>query len=141
VYKYRTRRHPLYRQIHLFLPTLLRCRRLPHRVADVPSVSGEQAPKPTSPHVPAWGRGRIRFLGRALVTARWTSSSLYALCSPISVDSLLLLPPSRRQPHCKDVFPLSVVRSHIISVASTKSREFDSNCSASFDSYIYDTCC
>jgi len=44
---------------------LLHCRRLPHPVADVPSVSGEQAPKPTSPRVPARGRGRIRFFWEA----------------------------------------------------------------------------
>ena len=42
---------------HLFLATLLRCRRLPHPIADVSSVSGEQALKLTSPRVPAWGRG------------------------------------------------------------------------------------
>ena len=145
MYKYGARRRPLYREIHLFLATLLRCRRLPHPVADVPSVSGEQAPKPTSPRVPARGRGRIRFLGSAVATARWTSSSHYARCSPISVDGLLLLLllllPSRRQPHCKDVYPPSVIRFHILSVASTRSRELDSNRSASFVSYICDTCC
>jgi len=35
----------------------MRCRRLPHPVADVSSVSREQSPKPTSPRVPARGRG------------------------------------------------------------------------------------
>ena len=143
VYKYGARHRPLYREIHLFLATLLRCRRPPHPVIDVPSVSGEQAPKPTSPRVPARGRGRIRFLGSAVATARWTSSSLYARCFSISIDGLRLLPilPSHRQPHYKDVYPLSVVQFHIIFIPSTRSREFDSNCSASFDSYICDTCC
>ena len=103
VYKYGARRRPLYREIHLFLATILHCRRLPHPVVDVSSVSGEQAPKPKSPRVPARGRGRIRFLGSAVVTARWTSSSHYARCSPISIDGLLLLP-SCRQPHCKNVY-------------------------------------
>ena len=120
MYKYGAKRRPLNREIHLFLAILLRCRRLPHHVADVPSVSGEQALKPTSPRVPARGRGRIRFLGSDVATARWKSSSLYyARCSPISIDGLRLLPllPSRRHPHCKDVYPLSIVRSHIISVA------------------------
>ena len=142
VYKYKTRRRPLYRKIHLILATLLRCRRLSHPVADMPSVSGEQAPKPTSPRVPTRGRGRIRFLGSVVATDRWTSSSVYARCSPISIDGLCLLPllPSRRQRHCKDFYPLSVVRFYIISVASTRSCEFDSNRSASFDSYICDTC-
>jgi len=78
MYKYGASRRPLYREIHLFLATLLRCRRLPHPVADVPSVSGEQAPKPMSPRVPAQGRRRIRFLGSTVATARWTSSSHYA---------------------------------------------------------------
>ena len=142
VHKYRARRCPLHREIHLFFATLLRSRRLSHPVADVPSVSGEQVPKPTSPRVHARGRRRIRFLGSAVATARWTSSFLNARCSPISIDSLRLLPllPSRRQLHCRNVYPLSVVRSHIISIASTRSREFDSNHSASFDSYICDTC-
>jgi len=91
--------------------------------------------------LPARGRGRIRFLGSAVATARWTSFSHYARCSPISVDGLLLLLPSRRQPHCKDVYLLSVIWFHILSVASTRSRELDSNRSASFVSYICDTCC
>jgi hypothetical protein len=58
------------REFHLFLTTVLRCRHLPHPVVDVPSVLGEQAPKPTSPHVPARGRERIMFLGSAVATAR-----------------------------------------------------------------------
>ena len=33
------------------------------------------SPKPTSPRVPAWGRGRIRFLGSAVVIARRPSTS------------------------------------------------------------------
>ena len=78
VYKYRARRRPLYQVIHLFLATLLRCRRLPHPVFDVPSVSGEQAPKPMSPRIPARCRGHIRFLGSDIATARWMSSSHYA---------------------------------------------------------------
>jgi hypothetical protein len=97
---------------------VLRCRRLPHPVADVPSMPGEQALKPTSPRVPARGRGRIRFLGSAVATARWTSSSFYARCSPISIAGLLLS--SRRQPHCKDVYSPFVVRSYILSVTSTR---------------------
>jgi len=95
VYKYRTRRRPLYWEIHLFLATLLCCRRLPHPVADVPSVSGEQAPKPTSPRV----LGAYQVFGSVVATARWTSSSHYARCSPISIDDLrFFLLPSRRQP-------------------------------------------
>jgi len=39
-----------------------------------------------------------------------------------------------------NVYPLSVVRFHTISVASTRSRKFDLNRSASFDSYICYTC-
>jgi hypothetical protein len=35
---------------------------------------GEHAPMPSSPRVLAWGRGRIRFLGSAVATARCTSS-------------------------------------------------------------------
>ena len=35
------------------------------------------------------GRGRIRFLGSTVATARWTSSSHYTRCSPISIDGLL----------------------------------------------------
>jgi len=45
MYKYGTRRRPQYREIHLFLATLLCCHRLPHPIADVPSVSEEQTPK------------------------------------------------------------------------------------------------
>jgi len=37
-----------------------------------------RSPKPTSPRVPARGRGVFGFLGSAIVTARLTSSSLYA---------------------------------------------------------------
>jgi len=80
----------------------------------VPSVSGEQALKPISPRVPAWGRERTRFLGSIVATARRTSSSLYARCSPISIDGLLLLPLCR-QPYYKDVFLLLVVRSRNLS--------------------------
>jgi hypothetical protein len=127
------------REIHLFLTTVLRCRRLPHPVADVPSVPGEQAPKPTSPRVPAWGRERIRFLGSAITTARWMSSSLYARCSPISIADLLLS--LRRQPHCKDVYSLFVVRSCLLSVTSTRWRDFVSDHSASVESHIYVSCC
>ena len=113
----------------------------PHyRSSDVPSVSGEQDLKPTSPRVLARGRGCIRFWGSAAATARWTSSSLYVRCSPISIDGLLLLPP-RRQSHCKYVYLLSVVRSRMFSVASTRCHEFVSDHSASLDSYICDTYC
>ena len=142
VYKYGTRRRPQYREIHLFLATLLRCRRLPHPVVDVPSMLGEQALKPMSPRVPAWRRGRIRFLGSTIMTARWSSSSLYAQCLLIFINGLLLLlPPPCRQPHYKDVFLLLVVRSRILSIASTRCCDFVLDCSASLDSYIYDTCC
>ena len=89
---------------------------------------------------PPWGTGCIRFLGSAIATARWTSSSLYAWCSPIFIDDLLLLPP-RRQPQCKDVYLLLVVCSRILSVASTRYRDFVSDHSASLDSYICDICC
>jgi len=110
--------------------------RLPHPVANVSSVLGEQAPKPMSPRVSAWARG---------VSGFWEAlSRLLAgrLLSTLSVRrSLLLLLHSRRQPHYKDVYLLSVVWSHIISVASTRSRKIDSNRSASFGLYICDTCC
>lgn len=38
--------------------------------------------KPTSPHVPAWGRGCIRFLGSAVMTARcsFASSTSTSIC-------------------------------------------------------------
>jgi hypothetical protein len=118
---------------------VLRCRRLPHPVADVPSVPGEQVPKPTSPRVPARGRERIRFLGSAVVTARWTSSSLYAPSSPISIAGLLLS--SCRQPHCKDVYSPFGVRSCILSVTSTGWRDFVSDRSASVEPHFYVSCC
>jgi hypothetical protein len=47
---------------------------------------------------PARGRGHIRFLESVVATARWTSSSLYVQCLPISVDGPFLLLPSRQQP-------------------------------------------
>ena len=47
----------------------------------------------------------------------------------------------RADNHCKDVYPFRVIRFHIISVASTRFCELDSNRSASFDSFICDTCC
>jgi hypothetical protein len=122
------------REIHLFLTTMLRCRRLPHPVADVSSVPGEQDPKPTFPRVPARGRERIRFLGSAVATARWTSSSLYARCSPISITGLLLS--SCRQPYSPFVF-----HSCIRSVTSTRWRDFVSDRSASVESHIYVSCC
>jgi hypothetical protein len=41
-------------RIHSLPRAIVLCRRrLPHPITDVPSVSGEQAPKPTSPRVPA----------------------------------------------------------------------------------------
>ena len=124
VYKYRARRRPLYLRFISSSPHYCAA-----AVFSIPSPTC-QAPKPTSPRVPARGRGRIRFLENVVSTARWTSSSHYARCSPISIDSLLLLP-SRRQLHCKDVYHLSVIRFHILSVPSTRSRELDSNRNAS----------
>ena len=137
----RSRSRPqLPRNLSLPVSPFLCCRRLPHPVADVPSSSGEQAPKPTSPRVPAWGRGRIRFLGSAVATTRWTSSSLYARCSPIYIDGLLPLLP-HRQPRCKNAYLFSIVRSRILCVTSTICRGFVLDRSASGESYICDICC
>ena len=54
----------------------------------MPSVSREQTPKPTSPRVPARGRGRIRFLGSAarLLAGRLVSSTPGVRRTPSTVS-------------------------------------------------------
>ena len=103
----------------------------------VPSVSGEQAPKPTSPRVPARGRGRIRFLGSAVATARWTSSSLYARLHGSASTVFFPL----RQSRCKNVDPLSSSSVLVFSIASSRLLVVVSYRTASGRSYVSYTCC
>ena len=95
--------------------------------------------EPTSPRVPTRGRGAYQVFGKC---RRDCSLDVFFPLRPVFADLHRQSSSSSFAPttHCKDVYPLFVVRFHILCVASTRSRELDSNRSASFDSYMCDTC-
>jgi hypothetical protein len=74
-------------------------------------------------------------LGSVVATTRWTSSSIYAWCSPISIDGLLLLSP-RRLPVRMSIFSLlSVLASFMLLALDVVT--IISYHNTSLDSYIY----
>ena len=76
----------------------------PSRRRHTIGVGRAGSPKPTSPRVPARGRGRIRFSGSAVATARGRLLSLARVAGlHRRSDSSIFASFGCRQPHCKNV--------------------------------------
>lgn len=111
------------------------CLRLPHpaRQRDI-EVGRVASLKPTSPHVPAWGRGHIRFLeamSRQLVVRLLPStptSSFSTVCFPFL--------------HCSSIDNPTVIMAILFLSVTLVFFQITSTrlCNAS-ELYVYETCC
>jgi hypothetical protein len=75
-------------------------------------VGRTRSPKPTSPHVPVWGRCRINFLGSTVVTTHCSNASSMPMpwfSSICIIYSCVVLVPTTPMWE----FPYSIVYSHI----------------------------